>query len=171
MITSIFVLLARLILGVIFFYHGSQKLFGWFKGYGLKGTGGFFEGSLGMKPGVLFAFVSGAAEFAAALLLLLGWLNPIGPALIVAVMLVAILTVHVPRGFDNAGGGYEYNLANIAGALAIAGTGNGAYSLDAAAPVAILAQPAAVLIIFAAAIVGALLALAARRAPSPAPTT
>jgi len=170
MITSIFILIARALLGVIFFYHGSQKLFGWFGGYGLKGTGGFFESALGMKPGVLFAFVSGAGEFVAGVLVLLGWLNPIGPALIVAVMLVAIITVHAPKGFDNGAGGYEYNLANIAGAFALAAAGNGAYSLDAVAPVAMLSDPNVEWIIFAVAIVGALLSLVARRAPKPAAT-
>ena len=170
MITSIFVLLARLILGAIFFYHGAQKLFGWFGGYGLKGTGGFFEGALGMKPGVLFAFASGAAELIGSLLLLTGWFNPIGPALIVSVMIVAILTVHLPKGFDNNAGGYEYNLANIAGSLAIAGAGNGAFSLDAIAPVSILGTPSAISIIFGVAIVGALLSLVGRKAPKPVTT-
>jgi putative oxidoreductase len=170
MITSIFVLIARLLLGSIFFYHGTQKLFGWFGGYGLKGTGGFFEGALGMKPGVLFAFVAGAGELVGGVLTLLGWLNPMGPALIVAVMIAAIITVHLPKGFDNAKGGYEYNLANIAGAFAIAGAGNGAYSLDAIAPVAVLSAPNVAWIIFAVAIVGALLSLVGRQTPKPAAT-
>ena len=170
MIASIFILIARLLLGTIMFYHGTQKLFGWFGGYGLKGTGGFFEGSLGMKPGVLFAFVSGAAETVGALLTAFGWLNPVGPALIVAVMIVAIVTVHIPKGFANAAGGYEYNLAVIAGAFALAGAGYGAYSLDATMPFAVLGAPNAAWIIFAAAIVGALLSLVGRRAPKPAAT-
>jgi putative oxidoreductase len=170
MITSIFVLIARLLLGIIFFYHGAQKLFGWFGGYGLKGTGGFFESALGMKPGVLFAFTAGAGELLGGILVLLGWLNPIGSALIVAVMLVAIITVHAPKGFDNAKGGYEYNLANIAGAFAIAAAGSGAYSLDAIAPVAALSASNVAWLIFAVAIVGALLSLVVRRAPKPAAT-
>jgi putative oxidoreductase len=168
--TSIFILIARLLLGSIFFYHGAQKLFGWFGGYGLKGTGGFFESMLGMKPGVLFAFVAGAGELVGGVLTLLGWLNPVGPALIVAVMIVAILTVHVGKGFDNAKGGYEYNLANIAGAFAIAAAGNGAYSLDAALPVAALSAPSAAWIIFAVAIAGGLASLVVRRAPKPVAT-
>src|SRR5215472_4976672 len=170
MTTSTLLLLARLILGVIFFYHGTQKLFGWFGGYGLKGTGGFFEGALGMKPGVLFAFASGAAELAGGLLILTGWLNPVGPALIVSVMFIAILTVHLPKGFDNNAGGYEYPLANIAGSFAIAAAGNGAFSVDAVAPIATLSAPSAYWIIFGVAIVGALLSLVARRAPKPATT-
>jgi putative oxidoreductase len=167
---SIFILIARLLLGSIFFYHGAQKLFGWFGGYGLKGTGGFFESALGMKPGVLFAFVAGAGEVLGGVLTLLGWLNPIGPALIVAVMIVAIVTVHASKGFDNAKGGYEYNLANIAGAFALAGAGPGAYSLDAAMPVAALGTPNAAWIIFAIAIVGGLVSLVVRHPPKPVAT-
>lgn len=170
MITSTFILIARVLLGAIFFYHGTQKLFGWFGGYGLKGTGGFFEGALGMKPGVLFAFASGAAEFIASLLMLAGWLNPIGSALIVGVMIVAILTVHIPKGFDNNNGGYEYPLANIAGAFALAASGYGAFSLDAVAPVTALSAPNVAWIVFAVVIVGSLLSLVARRAPKPAAT-
>ena len=170
MFTNLTLLLARLLIGTIFVAHGSQKLFGWFGGYGLKGTGGFFENALGMKPGVLFAFVAGAGEFFGGLLTLFGWLNPVGPALIVAVMIVAIAAVHLPKGFWNDKGGYEYNLANIAAALAIAGAGVGAYSLDAIAPVAILADPRTGSIILAIAIVGGLLSLAVRRQSKPAQT-
>ncbi len=167
MITSIGLLIARLLLGTIFFAHGAQKLFGWFGGYGLKGTGGFFEG-LGMKPGVLFAFVAGFGELAGGLLTALGWLNPVGPALIIAVMIVAIATVHFGKGFWASNGGYEYNLANIAAALAIAFGGVGAYALDAQAPLGLLSDPNAAWIIIVAAVAGALLSLVARRAPAAA---
>jgi len=170
MFTSLALLIARVLLGWIFIAHGAQKLFGWFGGYGLKGTGGFFEG-LGMKPGLLFAFVAGAGEFVGGLLTLLGWLNPVGPALIIAVMIVAIATVHIPKGFWMTNGGYEYNLANIAAAFAIAGAGSGAYSLDAVAPLALLSQPNAGWIIIVAAVVGALLSLVVRRVPKAAATS
>ncbi len=169
MFTSIALLIARVLLGWIFMAHGAQKLFGWFGGYGLKGTGGFFEG-LGMKPGVFFAFVAGAGEFAGGLLTLLGWLNPVGPALIIAVMIVAIAAVHVPKGFWMTNGGYEYNLACIAGSIAVAGAGPGAYSLDAAAPLALLSQPNVAWIVVVAAVAGALLSLVVRRAPKAAAT-
>jgi putative oxidoreductase len=167
MITSIFLLIARVLLGWIFVAHGAQKVFGWFGGYGLKGTGGFYEG-LGMKPGVFWAFVSGAGEMVGGALVLLGWLNPVGPALIVAVMIVAIFTVHISKGFWMTNGGYEYNLANIAAALAIAAAGSGAYSLDAIAPLAVLSQSNVAWIIFAVIVAGALLTLVVRRAPKPA---
>lgn len=163
MFTNLALLAARLILGVIFIAHGSQKLFGWFGGGGLKGTGGFFEGMLGMRPGVLFAFVAGFGEFFGGLLTLLGWLNPIGPALIIAVMIVAIFTVHISKGFWITNGGYEFNLANIACALAIAGAGSGAYSIDAIAPLPVLTAPHVAPIIIGVALIGALLSIAARR--------
>jgi putative oxidoreductase len=166
MITSIGLLIARLLLGGIFIGHGAQKLFGWFGGYGLKGTGGFFDG-LGLKPGVLFAFVAGFGEFAGGLLTLLGWLNPVGPALIIAVMIVAIAIVHAPKGFWASNGGYEYNLANIAAALAIAFGGVGAYALDTTAPLGLLSGPNAAWIIIVVAVAGGLLSLAMRRAPAP----
>src|ERR1700674_339262 len=130
MFTSLALLIARLLLGSIFIGHGAQKLFGWFGGYGLKGTGGFFDG-LGLKPGVLFAFVAGFGEFVGGVLVLLGWLNPVGPALIIATMIVAILAVHISKGFWNTNGGYEFNLANIAASLGLAVAGGGLYSLDA----------------------------------------
>src|SRR6185436_10792657 len=95
-------LLARLTLGVLMAAHGSQKLFGWFGGYGLEGTGGFFEG-LGFHPGRLFAAAAGFSEFAGGLLVALGFLGPIGPALMIAPMLVASLTVHRGNGFFTAG--------------------------------------------------------------------
>ncbi|MBV8170422.1 MAG: DoxX family protein [Candidatus Eremiobacteraeota bacterium] len=167
MFTSIALLIARILVGWIFIAHGAQKLFGWFGGYGLKGTGGFFE-SLGMRPGPLFALAAGLGEFVGGALVLLGWLNPIGPALIVAVMLVAIATVHISKGFWSSNGGYEYNLANIAAALAIAGAGEGWYSIDAVAPIAALSQPNVAAIVFAVIVLGGLLSLAVRRAPKTA---
>jgi putative oxidoreductase len=169
MFTSIALLIARILLAWIFVAHGSQKLFGWFGGYGLKGTGGFYEG-LGMKPGVFFAFVSGLAEVAGGVLTGLGWLNPVGPALIISVMVVAIVTVHVPKGFWLSKGGYEYNLACIAGSLAIAGGGVGAYALDSVAPLGLMGEPNVGWIIVVAAVAGSLLTLAVRRAPKPAAT-
>mgnify|MGYP006430465649 CR=1 FL=1 len=59
-------------LGIVMAAHGSQKLFGSFGGYGLQGTAGFFENSLGMKPGILFAALAGGTEFFGGLLLIIG---------------------------------------------------------------------------------------------------
>jgi len=124
-------LIARLLLGGALFAHGAQKLFGWFGGYGVKGTGGFME-SLGFRPGALFAVGAGLGEAGGGLLTALGIGGPIGPALIIMVMLVAILTVHLKNGFWNNAQGYELNTMNIAGALALAFVGFGPLSLDAA---------------------------------------
>lgn len=122
-------LLVRLI-GLGFAAHGAQKLFGSFGGYGLKGTGGFFE-SIGFKPGQAFAAAAGFSELAGGLLVFLGLFGPIGPMFMISVMVVAILSVHAPHGFFAQNNGYELPLAYIAIALIIAVGGPGAYSLDA----------------------------------------
>src|SRR5436189_194129 len=80
-------LVLRLIFGIVMAAHGAQKLFGWFGGYGLNGTGGYFE-SLGFRPGRFFAFAAGASEFAGGLLVAIGLFGPIGPALVLATMIV-----------------------------------------------------------------------------------
>lgn len=160
-------LLARLIVGVSLFGHGVQKLFGWFGGYGLAGTGGFFEG-LGFKPGPLFAALAGLGEAVGGALTLLGWLNPIGPALIISVMIVAIFSAHWTKGFWNSNGGYELPLTVIAAALMLAFVGPGPLSLDAVAPIEALTSPSVALTIVGVCVLGGLLSLVARRRPKPA---
>lgn len=123
-------LIARMVLGLLMAAHGTQKLFGWFGGYGLAGTGGFFE-SLGFRPGRFFAAAAGATELSAGLLVALGLLGPLGPALIVSVMIVAMATVHWQHGLFAQNNGIEVPLLYAAAAVAIALTGPGAYSLDA----------------------------------------
>ena len=123
-------LIARLLLGGALFAHGAQKLFGWFGGYGIKGTGGFFE-TIGFRPGTLFAAAAGLGEAVGGLLTALGLGGPIGPALIIMVMLVAALTVHLKNGFWAGSNGYELNTMNVAASLALAFAGPGPYSLDA----------------------------------------
>src|SRR5688572_20157667 len=91
---SLGLLLLRLVVGLSMAAHGSQKIFGWFGGYGLAGTGGFFE-MLGFKPGRTFAFMAGATEITSGLLIALGFLGPVGPALMLSVMIVAAFTVHL----------------------------------------------------------------------------
>src|SRR5918911_2241448 len=123
-------LVLRLMLGLAMAAHGAQKLFGWFGGYGLDGTGGFFE-QLGFRPGRLFALAAGLGEFGGGVLVALGLLGPVGPALVIAVMLVAMLTVHAGHGFFAGKNGIELPLLYAVGALALALTGPGQYSLDA----------------------------------------
>jgi len=123
-------LIARMVLGLLMAAHGTQKLFGWFGGYGLAGTGGFFE-QLGFRPGRFFAATAGTTEVVGGLLVAAGLLGPLGPALIVSVMVVAIATVHWPHGLFAQNNGIETPLLYAVGAVALALTGPGAYSLDA----------------------------------------
>ena len=127
---SLGILLLRLVVGLTLAAHGSQKLFGWFGGYGLDGTGQFME-SLGFRPGRRHALAAGLVELSGGLLLALGLWTPLGASLIASVMLVAAMTVHGKNGFFAASGGYEFNLVLGAAALSIAFSGPGALSLDA----------------------------------------
>jgi putative oxidoreductase len=126
---AILLLIARIILGLGIAAHGAQKLFGWFGGYGIKGTGGFFE-PLGFRPGAFFAAAAGLGEFGGGVLTLLGLGGPIGPAIIITVMLVAIFTVHWGHGFFVNKNGSELPLIYTSGALLLALAGPGLYSID-----------------------------------------
>ena len=123
------ILTLRLVVGLTIAAHGAQKLFGWFGGYGLEGTGGFLE-RLGFRPGRLQAALSGLAEAGGGLLLALGLATPVAAAAIVSVMFVAIVSVHLAKGFFNMNGGFELPLVLLASAAAVAFTGPGAISLD-----------------------------------------
>jgi amino acid transporter len=124
-------LVMRLILGWVFIYHGSQKLFGAFGGYGLKGTGGYMA-SLGLHPGLLWATVGGLIEFVGGIGMLAGLGARIWGLLQFGDMLVAILAVNWANGLisEKAAGGFEINLALGALALAIVVLGPGGWSLD-----------------------------------------
>ncbi len=119
----------RVIVGIAFIAHGSQKLFGAFGGYGLEGTAQYME-SLGLTPGYLMALLSGSAEFFGGLGLLLGLLARPAAALVTVLLLVAIFTVHIGNGFFMANNGYEYALALLGGALAVLIEGAGRLSPD-----------------------------------------
>ncbi|HSW17898.1 MAG TPA: DoxX family protein [Ramlibacter sp.] len=121
----------RIPVGLVFAAHGAQKLFGWFGGYGLEGTGQFM-GSIGLSPGYLMALLAGSAEFFGGLALVVGLLvRPSAVALAFA-MLVAILTVHIDKGLWVTNNGYEYALALFAVAVSLAVSGAGKGSLDGA---------------------------------------
>lgn len=127
--TALGLLIARLIVGLAMAAHGTQKAFGWFGGHGLKATGGFFE-SLGYRPGVLFAGLAAGGEVVGGLLTAAGLFGPVGPALIVTVMIVAAGTLHVKNGFFSQNNGFELNAFYVAAALVLAFVGPGALSLD-----------------------------------------
>lgn len=122
-------LLLRVVVGLLMAAHGAQKLFGWFGGFGIEGTGGWLE-SLGFRPGVARARLVGTSEFGGGLLLALGLFTPFAAAAIIGVMFTAIASVHWTKGFFNTAGGYEFNLTLIAASTALAITGAGAFSLD-----------------------------------------
>src|SRR5436190_22020315 len=102
-------LIARLVFGILMTGHGAQKLFGWFGGYGLEGTGGFFE-NLGFKPGRLFAAAASAGEVISGLLIAFGLFGPIGPALMLSIMIVAAGSVHWQHGLFATSHGIELAL-------------------------------------------------------------
>lgn len=120
----------RAIVGPLMIGHGTQKLFGWFGGNGLEGTGGFFE-SLGMRPGRRHASAAGAAETLGGALVTIGALTPLASTLVSSVMITAIRKVHLERGPWVTSGGYEYNLVMIAAVTALADSGPGRPSVDA----------------------------------------
>jgi putative oxidoreductase len=122
-------LLLRLTIGGTFFVHGTQKLFGWFGGYGPEGTGQFFE-SLGLRPGRRNAVAAGATETGGGILVALGLATPLAAAGLSAVMITALRTAVWNEGIKPATGEHEVLLA--VGALALTETGPGAPSLDSA---------------------------------------
>jgi putative oxidoreductase len=135
------ILIARVVFGLLMAAHGAQKAFGWFGGYGLAGTAGFFE-ALGFRPGRFFAATAAGTEIAAGLLVALGLFGPVGPALILSVMIVAAVTVHWAGGVFAQNNGIELPLLYTAASIALALTGPGALSLDAAFGLTGLSTPA-----------------------------
>ena len=128
--------LARVILGVVFFAHGAQKLLGWFGGHGLNATIGMFRDQLGI-PAPL-AYLAIAAEFFGGLGLIVGFLARVAAVGVAVTMAVAMVKVHLQHGFflnwfgDKQGHGFEYHLLAIALALVVIVHGAGAFSLDRA---------------------------------------
>jgi putative oxidoreductase len=129
-------LILRLMLGIVFFPHGMQKLLGWFGGYGFEGTMGFFTGKLGIPA--LFAFLAIMAESLGAIALILGLGTRVAALVIAVEMAVAVMMLHVQNGFFmnwfgiQKGEGIEYHLLVIGMGIALMIAGGGKWSLDRA---------------------------------------
>jgi putative oxidoreductase len=119
----------RIPIGIIFMAHGAQKLFSWFGGYGLEGTGQFFE-SIGLAPGVAMAFLAGSAEFFGGLFILLGLLTRPSALVLAFTMLIAIVSVHLQNGLFMSNGGYEFGLALLAVSVSLMLSGSGRIAVD-----------------------------------------
>ncbi len=119
----------RIPVGVIFAAHGAQKLFGWFGGYGLEGTGQFMA-SQGLEPGFLMALLAGSAEFFGGLALILGLLVRPAALVLAFTMLIAGVVVHGANGLFVSNGGFEFALALFSSSLALVFLGGGQLSVD-----------------------------------------
>lgn len=119
----------RIPVGIIFMAHGAQKLFGWFGGYGLEGTGGWME-SIGLGPGYLMALMAGSAEFFGGLFILLGLLTRPAALALAFTMVVAIFAVHFDNGLFMSNNGYEFALALLAASISLVFSGAGKLALD-----------------------------------------
>jgi putative oxidoreductase len=126
--------IARVLLGLVFFAHGAQKMLGWFGGYGFSGTMAFFTGTLHIPAA--FAFLAIAAEFFGGLGLIFGVLTRVAAFGIAVNMLVAIAIVHSQFGFfmnwsgSQKGEGFEYHLLAVAMCVFLMLEGAGALSVD-----------------------------------------
>jgi putative oxidoreductase len=131
---SVATMILRLVLGVVFFAHGAQKMLGWFGGFGFAGTMGFFTGTMHI-PAPL-AFLAICAEFFGGIGLIIGFLTRIAVFGIATNMVVAIATVHRTFGFfmnwsgTQKGEGFEYHLLVLAMAAVLVIRGAGAFSVD-----------------------------------------
>lgn len=123
--------IVRILVGIIFIAHGSQKLFGAFGGYGLEGTGQYMS-SLGLNPGYLMALLSGSAEFFGGLGLVIGLLARPAAVVLALTLVVAIFSVHISHGLFMANNGYEFALALLGGVVAVLIEGAGKVSVDRA---------------------------------------
>ena len=119
----------RIVVGIIFAAHGSQKLFGMFGGYGIAGTAQYME-SLGLAPGQLMAILAGGTEFFGGLALIIGLLTRPAALGLTFLSLVAIFSVHIHNGLFMTNNGYEFALALLGGSVAVLIEGAGKLSAD-----------------------------------------
>src|SRR5215831_6447342 len=163
------ILIIRGLFGLAIAGHGTQKLFGWFGGYGVKGTGGFFE-TIGFRPGAAFAAAAGLSELGGGLLLTLGLFTPFGAAAILSAMLVAMVSVHLKNGFFAMNNGIELPFLYSVAAFGIAWTGAGAISLDRLLGLRFLSEPYLVTALLVLAVIGASVTLGMRHGTAPVPS-
>jgi putative oxidoreductase len=156
-------LVLRIVLGLVVAAHGAQKLLGLFDGPGLDGFATQLE-RMGVRPGRPWALVSAVVEVGGGLLLVLGLLTPLAALLITGNLLVAILTVHISRGFWNTAGGFEYPLALAGTMVALSLIGPGRISLDYVISSKVsLPEPATWLVMVIVVLLGVLAAVAGSR--------
>lgn len=161
---DIALLTARLALGGSIAAHGAQKLFGVLDGPGPEKAAGMMH-SLGFHPGERFATMASASELTSGALISLGALGPVGPAMLTSVMLVAIETVHRPKGYWAGNGGYEMNVMYLTIALLLANLGYGSLSFDELTGVSRKMRPAFAWLAIAGAAGAAIAMLAQRNQP------
>jgi len=123
-------LFLRVVVGAVFAAHGTQKLFGWWGGSGLRGTAAWL-GKSGFRPPLVMAFVVAVSE-TSGLVFALGLVTPFAALALATTMVVAVGAVHWKNGFFSGNGGYEFNLALWAAVIAVAAIGPGRFSLDRA---------------------------------------
>ncbi len=167
-------LVLRVVIGALIAAHGAQKLFGVWGGPGWKGTVGMMD-RMHLYPAPFWALVAALAEFGGGLLILFGFLWPLGPLALMAQMIMAIFQVHASKGFWNTQGGFEFPLTLLTVGFVLGLTSPGVYSIDHAVGFA-LPEPEALLIGLILVAIGILLGLGSHalyrpadgRAPQPA---
>jgi putative oxidoreductase len=126
--------LSRLVLGFLFFVHGSQLMLGWFGGFGLSGSMHFFTQQLGIPA--VFAFLAIAGQFFGGIFLIVGLAGRIAALAIIGNMVVAVAKVHWQYGLfmnwfgTQKGEGFEYHLLAVTIGLLVVVRGSGAFSID-----------------------------------------
>ncbi len=162
-------LILRLVIGLYLAAHGAQKLFGWFKGPGLKGTEGFLGAMLGFRPARFWAPALALAEFGGGLFMAAGLLGPLGPIAVMASQLTATAVVHWAKGPWNSEGGYEQTLTNLLVALAVAIAGVGRYSIDSLVGISVPVSVSVAVAVVA--LLGVLVAVGTRSVKGPQTST
>ena len=163
------ILIIRVFFGLAIAAHGAQKLFGWFGGYGIKKTGGFFE-ALGFRPGAAFATAASLSEMGGGLLLTVGLFTPFGAAAVLSAMLVAMISVHLKNGFFASGNGIELPFLYAVAALGIAFAGGGAMSLDGLLGLQFVHEPYVITSLLVLAGFGSAATLVMRHGSAPVPS-